>query len=390
MTQIVHLAAGAQQVSVTMLEIGAVFVLLGLLSYLSLKLKISSVPLFLLAGLALGKGGIVPLDFSEEFLNVGAEIGALLLLLVLGFEYSASELVATMKKRWHAGVVDLLLNAIPAAVLALVLGYGPLGALAFGGIMFVSSSGIASQLIRETGWARSDVAKRTTGVLVFEDLMLAPYLPLVVAATLGIGVLAGLVSVGIALAVTAGVFLIAMGRELPGLRSLAQRGPGVLLLLVFGSALALAGLANMVGFSGAVAAFLVGMLLTGEVAESLRSRFAPLRDIFSAIFFLFFGLSIAASDVLAVIPIALAFSVVGVLGKFGVGWWLGRDMSDPMSWKRIGAFLSSRGEFSMIIASTVAVQASLGQVKEITLGIVVITATISTLAIRMFRSRFEQ
>jgi CPA2 family monovalent cation:H+ antiporter-2 len=295
-----------------------------------------------------------------------------------------------MKKRWHAGVVDLLLNAIPAAVLALVLGYGPLGALAFGGIMFVSSSGIASQLIRETGWARSDVAKRTTGVLVFEDLMLAPYLPLVVAATLGIGVLAGLVSVGIALAVTAGVFLIAMGRELPGLRSLAQRGPGVLLLLVFGSALALAGLANMVGFSGAVAAFLVGMLLTGEVAESLRSRFAPLRDIFSAIFFLFFGLSIAASDVLAVIPIALAFSVVGVLGKFGVGWWLGRDMSDPMSWKRIGAFLSSRGEFSMIIASTVAVQASLGQVKEITLGIVVITATISTLAIRMFRSRFEQ
>jgi CPA2 family monovalent cation:H+ antiporter-2 len=220
--------------------------------------------------------------------------------------------------------------------------------------------------------------------------MLAPYLPLVVAATLGIGVLAGLVSVGIALAVTAGVFLIAMGRELPGLRSLAQRGPGVLLLLVFGSALALAGLANMVGFSGAVAAFLVGMLLTGEVAESLRSRFAPLRDIFSAIFFLFFGLSIAASDVLAVIPIALAFSVVGVLGKFGVGWWLGRDMSDPMSWKRIGAFLSSRGEFSMIIASTVAVQASLGQVKEITLGIVVITATISTLAIRMFRSRFEQ
>jgi CPA2 family monovalent cation:H+ antiporter-2 len=390
MKQIVHLAAGAQQVSVTMLEIGAVFVLLGLLSYLALKLKISSVPLFLLAGLALGKGGIVPLDFSEEFLNVGAEIGALLLLLVLGFEYSASELVATMKKRWHAGVVDLLLNAIPAAVLALVLGYGPLGALAFGGIMFVSSSGIASQLIRETGWARSDVAKRTTGVLVFEDLMLAPYLPLVVAATLGIGVLAGLVSVGIALAVTAGVFLIAMGRELPGLRSLAQRGPGVLLLLVFGSALALAGLANMVGFSGAVAAFLVGMLLTGEVAESLRSRFAPLRDIFSAIFFLFFGLSIAASDVLAVIPIALAFSVVGVLGKFGVGWWLGRDMSDPMSWKRIGAFLSSRGEFSMIIASTVAVQASLGQVKEITLGIVVITATISTLAIRMFRSRFEQ
>lgn len=376
-------------VNLTLVEIGLLFLGLGLLSWLALKLHVSSVPLFLLAGLALGKGGIVPLNVSEDFLNVGAEIGAILLLLVLGFEYSASELAASMKKRWHAGLLDILLNAVPAALLALVLGYGPVGALAFSGIMYISSSGIASQLIRETGWGKSNVAKRVTSVLVFEDILMAPYLPILAAVTLGLSLWAGLVSVSIALAVISSIFVIAIGREIPGLKSLAKRGPGVLLLLVFGATLAAAGAATLAGFSGAIAAFLIGMLLTGEVAESLRSRFAPLREIFSAIFFLFFGLSIAFVDVMNVLPVAIAFSVLGIAGKMAVGWWVGRDLSDKMSWRRIGAFLSSRGEFSMIIATTVVTSSSLAAVKEITLGIVVITALFSTLAIRFLRSKLD-
>ena len=387
-----HAAAteATMAVNLTLVEIGLLFMGLGLLSWLALKLHVSSVPLFLLAGLALGKGGIAPLDVSEDFLNVGAEIGAILLLLVLGFEYSASELAASMKKRWHAGLMDILLNAVPAALMALVLGYGPVGALAFAGLMFISSSGIASQLIRETGWGKSNVAKRVTSVLVFQDILMAPYLPILAAVTLGLSLWAGLVSVSVALAVISSIFVIAIGREIPGLKSLAKRGPGVLLLLVFGATMAAAGAATLAGFSGAIAAFLIGMLLTGEVAESLRSRFAPLREIFSAIFFLFFGLSISVVDVVNVLPAAIAFSVLGIAGKMGVGWWVGRDMSDKMSWRRIGAFLSSRGEFSMIIATTVVASSSLAAVKEITLGIVVITALFSTLAIRFLRSKLER
>jgi CPA2 family monovalent cation:H+ antiporter-2 len=377
-------------VNLTLLEIGLLFIGLGLLSWLALKLHVSSIPLFLIAGLALGKGGIVPLDVSEDFLNVGAEIGAILLLLVLGFEYSASELAASMKKRWHAGLMDILLNAVPAAILALILGYGPVGALAFAGIMFISSSGIASQLIRETGWGKSNVAKRVTSVLVFEDILMAPYLPILAAVTLGLSVWAGLISVTVALVVTMSIFLIAIGREIPGLKTLAKRGPGVLLLLVFGVTLAAAGAATLAGFSGAIAAFLIGMLLTGEVAESLRSRFAPLREIFSAIFFLFFGLSISVVDVVNVLPVAIAFSVLGIAGKLAVGWWVGRDMTDKMSWRRIGAFLVARGEFSMIIAATVVASTAFAGLKEITLGVVVLTTIFSTVAIRSLRSKLDR
>ena len=381
-------AAANTGTSFALLELGLVFVGLGLLSWLALKLRISAVPLFLVAGLSLGKGGVAPLALSEDFLNLGAEIGALLLLLVMGFEYSASELVSTLRSKWTIGLVDLAVNAIPAALIAYLLGYGWIGAIAFAGIMFVSSSGIASQLIRESGWARSNIAKRASSILVFEDIVLAPYLPILAAITLGLSALGGLISVGLALVVTLGVFLIAMGRELPGLKTLARSGPGPLLLLTFGVALAISGAANIAGFSGVIAAFLFGLLLTGEVAESLRSRFAPLRDVFSAVFFLFFGLSIAAADVLQVLPIALLFTIFGVAGKFFVGWLLGRDFQDPLAWRRIGAFLASRGEFSMIIAATVASAMPSG-IREITLGIVVLTSLFSTLAIRAFRSRFE-
>lgn len=388
MTNHVLAAATNATTNLAILELGLVFVGLGLLSWLALKLHISAVPLFLLAGLSLGKGGIAPLELSEDFLNLGAEIGSLLLLLVMGFEYSANELVTTLRSKWSIGLVDLAINALPAAVIALILGYGPIGAIAFAGIMFVSSSGIASQLIRESGWAKSNIAKRATSILVFEDIVLAPYLPILAAVTLGLSALGGLISVGIALAVTLVVFFIGMGREIPGLKSLAQSGPGPLLLLTFGVALAISAGANIAGFSGVIAAFLFGLLLTGEVAESLRSRFAPLRDVFSAVFFLFFGLSIAAVDVFSVLPIALLFSVVGVAGKFFVGWLMGRDLQDPLAWRRIGAFLSSRGEFSMIIAATVASALPVG-VREVTLGVVVLTSLFSTLAIRAFRSRFE-
>lgn len=387
----IYLAAGADsQVSLILFELGAVFVLLGVISFVAFKLKFSSVPLFLLTGLAFGRGGIVPLDLSENFLNVGAGIGAIMLLLTLGFEYSASELAKTIRQRWYAGFLDVALNALPAAGLALVFGYGWVGALVFAGIMFVSSSGIASQLIRETGWSKSQVAIRTTGILVFEDVMLAPYLPILASVVLGLGAVAGLISVGVALLVTLAIFLISNGRELPGLKLLAQQGQGVLLLLVFGTALAVAGLADLVGFSGAIAAFLLGLLLTGEVAESLRHRFAPLREIFAAIFFLFFGLSISFADLVAVLPVVLVFSIVGIAGKFVLGWWLGKGMTDPTSWKRIGALLSSRGEFSMIIASTVAMSGTFAAIKEITLGIVLITAISSTLTMRALRSSFDR
>ncbi|MET9970617.1 cation:proton antiporter, partial [Streptomyces sp. NPDC006356] len=113
-----------------LIELGAIILVLGLLGRLAGRVGFSPIPLYLLAGLAFGHGGILPLQASEEFVATGAEIGVILLLLLLGLEYSASELVDTLKTQYPSGAVDFVLNAAPGAAMALLLGWGPIAAVA--------------------------------------------------------------------------------------------------------------------------------------------------------------------------------------------------------------------------------------------------------------------
>ncbi len=312
-----------------------------------------------------------------------------MLLLLLGLEYSARELGSALRDRKSIGVVDFIANAIPGALFSLILGWGWTGALIMGGISYVSSSGIAAEMIRESGLQRSEVAKRTISVLVIEDLALAPYLPLASAILSGASALVGIISVSAAFIITGLVLVISVRRESLVSGLLRHYEPLGLLLTVFGSALLAAGAAAYAGLSGAVAAFLVGLLLTGEVANAARARLSPLRDFFAAIFFLFFGLATNPREIPSVLPIAIALTIVGALGKFVTAWWGARDMSDPMSWRRSGAFLIPRGEFSIVIAGLASTVGFGGRLQAITITYVILTTLLSSLLLRFFRSRFE-
>ena len=83
--------------SILLIELGAVILALGLLRAVAVRIGISAIPLYLLAGLAFGQGGLLPLATSEEFIGAGAEIGVILLLFTLGLEYTGNELVATLR-----------------------------------------------------------------------------------------------------------------------------------------------------------------------------------------------------------------------------------------------------------------------------------------------------
>src|SRR5688572_17618979 len=105
-----------------LLELGAVILGLGLLGAVAVRFSISPIPLYLLAGLAFGTGGIIPLATSEQFISTGAEIGVILLLFTLGLEYTAGELVGTLRSSAPMGLLDLVLNAAPGVAVALILG----------------------------------------------------------------------------------------------------------------------------------------------------------------------------------------------------------------------------------------------------------------------------
>ncbi len=376
--------------SVRLTEIGAALLVLGIVAFIANRLKFSVVPLYLLIGLAIGEGGLIPMSVSQEFLDTGSQIGAIMLLLLLGLEYSAYDLSKAFKERKSAGLIDFLATSIPGFILGLVLGWGVAGAFALAGITYVSSSGIAAQLIKEMGWRRSEVAKRATGILVFEDLALAPYLPLLTSVVLGVAVWSGFLSVAIALAITGLVILISFKGSSKLVKILDPSEPGGLLLTVFGAALLAAGLADLVGFSGVVAAFLIGLLLTGEVAETARARLSPIRDIFAAIFFLFFGITTNPADLPSVLPLALLLAALGIAGKYLVGWWVTRDMTDRLSTWRATGFLIARGEFSMVIAALAAPIVLQVQLQALTLAYVIITAFAASIVLRFTRSSLER
>ena len=380
-------AAGSAQTAALLTEVGAALLVLGVVALIANRMKFSVVPLYLLIGLALGDGGLIPLSLSEEFLNTGAQIGAIMLLLLLGLEYSAYDLAKAFKERKSAGIIDFVANATPGFVIGLLLGWGLGGALALAGITYVSSSGIAAQLIKEMGWRRSEVSKRAIGVLVFEDLALAPYLPLLTAVVLGVSAWTGIISVSIALAITGLVILISFKGNTRWLKILDPNEPGGLMLTVFGAALLAAGLADLIGFSGVVAAFLIGLLLSGEVAETARARLSPIRDVFAAIFFLFFGITTNPADLPEVLPLAIVLTLLGVGGKFLVGWWVTRDMHDPLSTWRATGFLIARGEFSMVIAALAAPIVLGLELQALTLAYVILTAFVASVVMRLTRSK---
>lgn len=355
MTAVTTPAATEQGIWTLFLEFGVLLAGLGLLTRLASRLRISPVPLYLLAGLAFGTGGIIPVDQHAELVPVVAKMGSVILLLLLGLEYSGPVLVATVRRHSTSGVVDLALNALPGAVAGLLLGWGWPGALALAGVTYVSSSGVASQVIRDMGWRRNPESTSVVGVLVLEDLVMAPYLPMLAAVLAGVGALSGLLSVTAAAAVLAASLWLSVRQAGRSHRWFESReDTSGLILLVFGGALAAASVASFASFSPEVAAFLVGLLVTGEVAEQVRRRLDPLREVLAAVFFAYFGLSTDPGELPAVLLPAVLLGTITLGTKIATGWYVGKvDGLGVVARLRAGALLGARGEFSVVIASLV-------------------------------------
>src|SRR5258707_8502833 len=93
-----------------LIELGLVVIGLAILARIASRWGFSAIPLYLLAGLAFGNGGLAPLKVSAEFIHIGAEIVVLLLLFMLGLEYTGDDLKNSLRRGIAPGVVDLLLN----------------------------------------------------------------------------------------------------------------------------------------------------------------------------------------------------------------------------------------------------------------------------------------
>jgi CPA2 family monovalent cation:H+ antiporter-2 len=134
-------------------------------------------------------------------------------------------------------------------------------------------------------------------------------------------------------------------------RLVAKSSDELILITLLGLATLVAGLAEYMHISYAIGAFLLGIAISGQVAERAREMLVPLRDAFAALFFVYFGLEVAPSSLIDVAVPAILLAIVGAGTKMASGWISAR--SSGLSNKgslRTALTLIPRGEFSIVLA----------------------------------------
>jgi CPA2 family monovalent cation:H+ antiporter-2 len=247
---------------------------------------------------------------------------------MLGLEYTGAELVANLRNALPAAIVDFVLNFTPGLLAGLLLKWKLLAAVLLGGVTYVSSSGVIAKFLAELRRLNNPETPAVLSILVLEDLAMAVYLPLV--------------AVLLALAVRYGV---------PLSRVVAHQSDEIVLLTIFGAVLLVAGAAQRFQVSAAIGAFLVGIAVSGPMAEQTHRLLAPLHDLFAATFFFFFGLQIDPATLPSALPSAILLGAVTAVTKVLTGFWAaGRTGVDRRGRLRAGMALVARGEFSIVIA----------------------------------------
>jgi CPA2 family monovalent cation:H+ antiporter-2 len=337
-----------------LLQLGAVLTALALLGAVTRRFALSPIPVYLLAGLGLGTGGVAPVSAAREFIATGAPIGVVLLLLTLGLEFSAPEFASSLRYHLPSAAVDIVLNATPGAVAGWLLGLNGIGILALAGVTYVSSSGLIARLLEDLRRLGNRETPAVLAVLVLEDFAMAAYLPFFAVLASGGGWLLALGEMVLAIVAFWVAFAASYRWGHHVGRLVGHPDSEQLLLRVLGITLIVAALAEHVHASAAVGAFLVGLTLTGETADRSRKVLGPLRDLFAAIFFLGIGVSVDPQHLVPMLPVAIALAAVTGATKVATGVFAARREGVARRGQlRAGTTLIARAEFSLIIIGLV-------------------------------------
>ncbi|MGC7102377.1 cation:proton antiporter [Amycolatopsis lurida] len=368
-----------------LLAVGGAFLAAGVLARLGARIGLPTIPLFMLAGFLFGPNtpGLSLVDDPGE-MSVLAGLGLVFLLFYLGLEFSLDDLVSGGKKLVGAGIGYLVLNIGGGLAFGFALGWGTREALVIAGAIGISSSAIVTKLLLETRRMNNPESRLIMGIIVIEDIFLALYLALLQP------VLSGADDFAAALADFGKAFAFLLV-----LAALARWG-GKLVSKLFGSAddelltvcfvgVAVLGaaLAEEVGVSDAIGAFMVGMMLGGsKVAPRIHKLVLPLRDAFGALFFFIFGLSIDPRAVgTVVVPVLIAVALTLVLNLAAGAFAAKLHSYDRQQGVDIGLTVLTRGEFSLVLA-TMATAAGLdARVAPFVAGYVLLLAIIGPLAV---------
>lgn len=291
-------------------------------------------------------------------LNLFSEIGIILLLFVIGIEFPYAKIKSIGRMAIGIGTIGLFMTLGVIFYLASLFGLNFMDSLFIAAALSISSTAVIVKILEELGRIRNESTILVLGILIVEDII-----AVILISSLQSIALVGTVSVEsiiivivVAVSLIVGTFTIGT-RIIPPLidRVAASEHHEILLLSVLGVCFGYALLANLVGLSVAIGAFLAGVLVaeskSSEVSKLLAS---PIKDMFVAIFFISVGALMDVSQLQNYMFLAIALIAVAIIVKFG-GNLIGNFLFSQKRSKAIrSAFTLSvpRGEFSIIIIKT--------------------------------------
>ncbi|MET0419926.1 MAG: cation:proton antiporter [Actinoplanes sp.] len=347
-----------------LIGLGALILVAGLLARAGRRFGLPTVPFFMLAGILLGPFTPGPTLFEHpEDLDMLAMLGLVLLLFHLGLEFPVEQVLGSGKRLFLAAGAYITLNIGAGLGLGFAMGWGTSEAFVIAGAVGISSSAIATKLLIELRRLANAETPVILGVIVIEDLFLALYLALLTPLLSGANSAGELaLRIGISFGYLIALFAVARwGARLVG-KVIDSREDELLAILMVGLVVLVAGLSAEVGVSDAIGALMIGLVVArSSVRERAERLVLPLRDVFAAVFFVAFGLSIDVGAIGSVIvPVLIAVGIT-VLTNVTAGLITARLFGlNQRGAANVGLTVLGRGEFSLILA-TLALAAGLDE-----------------------------
>jgi CPA2 family monovalent cation:H+ antiporter-2 len=347
--------------AVTLSQLAVTVAVLAALGLLAGRFGLSAIPAYLLAGLLLGPNEpeVLALIEPSEVTTFVAELGVVFLLFFLGLEFSFDRLLRSGRHLGLGGSIDLGVNA----AVGLVVGIAAFGlsfpALLLAAAVYVSSSAVTVKGLIDFRRLADDETDLILAILVFEDIVIAGVLGF--AAAGGGGVSPTLVALAKALGFVTVSLAAARFLARPLDRVLDRLPREFFLLVTFGLMIGMSALAVELDLSAAIGALMAGIVLAEtSVREEIEDRFLGFRDIFAALFFFVFGLSVdveAIGEIGWLVALAVVLSLVGKLGGgYAAGIVGGFNRRQSIN---VGAALVAHGEFTVVLAQVASQNAAI-------------------------------
>lgn len=338
--------------------IGALLLIAYVLGRLGRKIGLPAIPIYMIVGLlASPYFGWFPISLDSHTVELVAVFGLILLLFNLGLEFDQDEFVHNAGRLLLSGGTYVLINMGVGFGFGFMLGWGTREALIVAGMTATSSSAIVTKLLIELGRLANPETPMILGVTVVEDVFIAVYLAIVSV------VLSGETEVWpvVGKLAVAFLFLLVMfsiarwGGRLVS-RIFRTRDTELFTVLFFGLAIFFGGVGDLLGVTDAIGAFLIGLVLGATTFRDRIEQLAlPMRDVFGAVFFVNFGLTLNPSQFPGVVLPVLGAVVMTIVLNLVAGQVVARlNGFDGQAGLNAAFILHNRGEFALILATLAA------------------------------------